>query len=214
MQTHLDSLSLDPIPCCLASLLRCPVLTAPVRGSTPTLSAVPPPTALVRVPRQLSFASPSHFRIRRDFRSKNPLSGFTPKQTKESSALAAHPHSATLTLAWISSENSTTHEECWLIFTALPSLTLGPYLMPTAHFCCPVSTAHLRHPSPTDFSQSLCPALWCVPLPISGHVEISSPNPLSGFVPKQTKGLSVWRTTYIVLHLESAYIWLMELMKL
>ena len=45
MQTHLDSLSLDPIPCCLASLLRCPVLTAPVRGSTPTLSAVPPPTA-------------------------------------------------------------------------------------------------------------------------------------------------------------------------
>ena len=46
--------------------------------------------------RQLSFASPSHFRIRRDFRSKNPLSGFAPKQTKESSALAAHPHSATL----------------------------------------------------------------------------------------------------------------------
>ena len=45
--------------------------------------------------RQLSFASPSHFRIRRDFRSKNPLSGFAPKQTKESSALAAHPHSAT-----------------------------------------------------------------------------------------------------------------------
>ena len=44
--------------------------------------------------RQLSFASPSHFRIRRDFRSKNPLSGFAPKQTKESSTLAAHPHSA------------------------------------------------------------------------------------------------------------------------
>ena len=44
---------------------------------------------------QLSFAFPSHFRIRRDFRSKNPLSGFAPKQTKESSALAAHPHSAT-----------------------------------------------------------------------------------------------------------------------
>ena len=46
-------------------------------------------------PSQLSFASPYHFRIRRDFRSKNPLSGFAPKQTKESSALAAHPHSAT-----------------------------------------------------------------------------------------------------------------------
>ena len=32
--------------------------------------------------RQLSFASPYHFRIRRDFMSKNPLSGFAPKQTR------------------------------------------------------------------------------------------------------------------------------------
>ena len=32
--------------------------------------------------RQLSFASPYHFRILRDFRSKNPLSGFAPKQTR------------------------------------------------------------------------------------------------------------------------------------
>ena len=31
---------------------------------------------------QLSFASPYHFRIRRDFMSKNPLSGFAPKQTR------------------------------------------------------------------------------------------------------------------------------------
>ena len=38
---------------------------------------------------QLSFAFPYHFRIRRDFRSKNPLSGFAPKQTKESSAWRA-----------------------------------------------------------------------------------------------------------------------------
>ena len=38
---------------------------------------------------QLSFASPYHFRIRRDFRSKNPVSGFAPKQTKESSAWRA-----------------------------------------------------------------------------------------------------------------------------
>ena len=38
---------------------------------------------------QLSFASPYHFRIRRDFRSKNPLSGFAPKQTMESSAWRA-----------------------------------------------------------------------------------------------------------------------------
>ena len=47
---------------------------------------------------QLSFASPYHFRIRRDFRSKNPLSGFAPKQTKESSALAGNPYSATFYL--------------------------------------------------------------------------------------------------------------------
>ena len=46
--------------------------------------------------RQLSFASPYHFRVRRDFMSKNPLSGFAPKQTIESSALAAYPHSATV----------------------------------------------------------------------------------------------------------------------
>ena len=35
------------------------------------------------------FASRYHFRIRRDFRAKNPLSGFAPKQTKESSAWRA-----------------------------------------------------------------------------------------------------------------------------
>ena len=94
------SSSLDPIRCCLASLLGCPLSTAPVRGSTPTLvSLVPPPTASVRgsiptacellSPTNSLFVSPYHFRIRRDFRSKNPLSGFAPKQTKESSAWRA-----------------------------------------------------------------------------------------------------------------------------
>ena len=78
-----------------------------------------------------------------------------------------------LTLAWISSENSTTHEECWLNLIALPSLTLGPYLMPTAHFCCPVSTGHSCHPSPTAFSEFLCPTPTRVPLPTSSHVEIA-----------------------------------------
>ena len=98
--------SLDPI--LSATGLQSPVLTAPVRGSTPTLfsrlSAVQrqllssgspvncPPAPLSS---QLSFASPYHFRIRRDFRSKNPLSGFAPKQTKESPALAGNPYSAT-----------------------------------------------------------------------------------------------------------------------
>ena len=73
------------------------------------LSAVQPPTASLLSSRQLpsllssrqlpsarsrrqltcpgppstaSLASPSHFRIQRDFMSKNPLSGFAPKQTR------------------------------------------------------------------------------------------------------------------------------------
>ena len=88
---------------------RCLVLTAPPFfhanfSSAACLSALQPPTLLspVQLPtpspgarRQLSFASSYHFRVRRDFMFKNPLSGFAPKQTIESSALAAYPHSAT-----------------------------------------------------------------------------------------------------------------------
>ena len=70
--------------------------------------------------------------------------------------------------------------------------------MPTGHFCCSVSTGHLRHPSPTLMWVPLSNSSR-VPLPTSGHVEISKPNPLSGFAPKQTKGSSAWRTIYIVL---------------
>ena len=49
------------------------------RGRYATLMHV---RTIASVVRQLSFASPYHFRIRRDFRSKNPLSGFAPKQTR------------------------------------------------------------------------------------------------------------------------------------
>ena len=44
-------------------------------------------------------------------------------------------------------------------------------------------------------------------LPTFGHVEISSPNPLSCFAPKQTKGSSAWRTTYIMLQLLFSISW-------
>ena len=82
----------------------------PLRSSTPTsavrlspvqpqlLSRVQPPTSALLPPTasllschqlplcspatNFSFASPYHFRIRRDFMSKNPLSGFAPKQTR------------------------------------------------------------------------------------------------------------------------------------
>ena len=75
-----------------------------------------------------------------------------------------------LTLAWISSENSTTHEECWLILTGLPSLRLDP-ISSDWSLCCPVSTGHSRHPSPTAFPQFLCPTLSGVPflLPVASR---------------------------------------------
>ena len=63
--------------------LCCPVANCSRPG--PVVNCLPAPLSS-----QLSFASPYHFRIRRDFRSKNPLSGFAPKQTKESSAQATH----------------------------------------------------------------------------------------------------------------------------
>ena len=104
---HLDSSSsLDPILSATVSGVQCwlPLSVVPRQLSLLSrrqLSAVQSPCRPVAnclsapLSSQLSFASPYHFRIRRDFMSKNPLSGFAPKQTKESSALAAHPHSAT-----------------------------------------------------------------------------------------------------------------------
>ena len=100
-----------------------------------------------------------------------------------------------LSLTCISSEISTKIEECWLILTA--------GLMPTGLFCCPVLTANCPSASPVanSFSGFLCPTpLTRVPLPTSSYVEISSPNSLFDFAPKQTKGSSAWRTTYIVSH--------------
>ena len=76
------SSSLDPIFSATISPLRCPVSIAPVRGSTPTACQLLCPTNSLLASCYLS-------RPRRDFKSKNPLSGFTPKQTKESSAWRA-----------------------------------------------------------------------------------------------------------------------------
>ena len=104
MPTSFDSIFFAG-PYLVSYCLRSPVLTAPVHGSTPTLFAVPPlccPVANCSRPgpvvnclpaplsSQPSFVPPYHFRILCDFRSKNPLSSFAPKQTKESSAQATH----------------------------------------------------------------------------------------------------------------------------
>ena len=107
MPTSFDSIFFAG-PYLVCYCLRSPVLTAPVRGSTPTLfarlsavqrhqlsSGFPVNCLSAPLSSQLSFAFPYDFRIRRDFRSKNPLSGFAPKQTKESSTLAGYPYSAT-----------------------------------------------------------------------------------------------------------------------
>ena len=64
-------------------------LTAPVSGVDCPCPWFHANSLSAPFPNQLSFVSPYHFRIRRDFRSKNPLSGFAPKQTKESSAWRA-----------------------------------------------------------------------------------------------------------------------------
>ena len=79
-------------------LLLCSPATNCLSWSPATnfLSPVQLPTLSTGSRRQLSFASPYHFRVRQDFMSKNPLSDFAPKQTIESSALAAYPHSATI----------------------------------------------------------------------------------------------------------------------
>ena len=70
---------LDPLSCRLASLLRCPVSTASIRPPSPTAHfSVPLSPSLTGVPSPLLVMSRS--------RVQNPLSGFAPKQTKESSA--------------------------------------------------------------------------------------------------------------------------------
>ena len=79
--TRSSSLSLDPLSCCLASLLGCPLSTASVR--------VPSPTANFELLFQLSSRVPFHFRSRREFKSKTLCLVFAPKQTKESSAWRA-----------------------------------------------------------------------------------------------------------------------------
>ena len=102
-----------------------------------------------------------------------------------------------LTLAWISSENSTTHEECWLILTSLPSLRLDPISSDWC-LCCPVSTGHSRQPLPTPSLSSLV-QLFSRSLTHFRSRRYRGLRPLFGFAPKLTMGSSAWWTTYIVL---------------
>ena len=76
--------------------------------------------------------------------------------------------------------------------------------MPTGHFCCPVSTSHSRHLSPTAFSQSLFPTLSGVPflLPVASR---SRTQAFVWFRAKTDKGIVCLADPYIVLHLQKLY---------
>ena len=105
-----------------------------------------------------------------------------------------------LMLAWISSEIST---KLLGIPTHLDQSSLtaaGLYLMRLVSQMSgvdsqpPLCVSRCQLPS----SGFLCPTPYLRSLPTSGCVEILSPNPLSGFAPKQTKELSAWWITYVV----------------
>ena len=106
-------------------------------------------------------------------------------------------------------EISTSHEECGLILTGLPSLLLEPISCRLVSSLSGVDChCHCHSASPV--------ANWllCVPLsnswlgfpcllPVASRSRVQ--NPLSGFAPKKTKGSSAWRTTYIVSHREVSW---------
>ena len=104
-----------------------------------------------------------------------------------------------LTLAWITSENSTKQLECRHLLT-ISSFT-GPYLLcycltaPVSGVNCPCPWFHANRLS-APFSNQLS---FMSPYLFRIRRDFRSKNPLSGFAPKQTKELSAWRATYTVL---------------
>ena len=78
-----------------------------------------------------------------------------------------------LTLAWISSENSTTLLECQPILTGLHSL-VWTLSHADSSLCCPVSTGHSRHPSPTLPRAPLSKSLLAIPYPLPVTRDLAS----------------------------------------
>ena len=109
------------------------------------------------------------------------------------------------TLAWISSEISTklpgmpTHLDRSSL-TALDSLSC--WLVTSAIRCQLATRVTLRQlPSPSSFVQLLSRSLTNF-----RSRQDRGLRPLFGFAPKQTKGLSAWRTSYIELQFRIALI--------
>ena len=99
-----------------------------------------------------------------------------------------------LTLAWITSENSTNN---WNADILTQSSSLDPIFSATVsgvdRIClCPINNS-CQLLSPTN---SLLTSRYL----FRPHRDFKSKNPLSGFAPKQTKESSAWRATYIALH--------------
>ena len=94
-----------------------------------------------------------------------------------------------LTLACISSENSTTLLGMPTHLDRSSLTAAGPYLMPTGHFCCPVSTRHSHHHSPTTlFSVSLYNSYWRSPAYFRLRRDLES-KPFVWFPAKTDKGI-------------------------
>ena len=108
-----------------------------------------------------------------------------------------------LTLAWITSKNSTKQVERRLILTQSSSLSWT-----LSHAGSPLCSG-VRSRLPLSVSRHQLPRA-----PLSNQLsfvsrylfrpsrDFKSKNPLSGFAPKQTKESSAWRATHIVLHLQ------------
>ena len=134
--------------------------------------------------------------------------GLTQEQKKSYATLCIPDSIYGLTLAWVTSENSTKQLECRHLDS---SSSLDPILSATG-LRSPVLTAPVRGSTPTLFARLCCPAptaslLRCPvnspsrPLTTSGYGEISCPRILC-LVSRQNRQRNrlLWRSTHIVLH--------------
>ena len=92
-----------------------------------------------------------------------------------------------LTLAWITSKNSTKQLECRHLDSVFFA---GPYLLPlVSPLRCPVSTVPVRGSTPTPLSSFVQPTLFRVPLPLPDTAKFQIQKPFVWFRTKTDKGI-------------------------